>query len=205
MSPPRETSPHEIDDEELVDAARRGDRDAMDQLLRRHYDRIATLCRRVVDDAEDAADCTQEALIAIVRGLAGFDGRSAFSTWTHRVATNTCLDLLRRRGRRPVTTDLDDLTDARLAEAERSGALGPEGVADRIDIDGALATLPLEFRVPVVLRDLYGMDYAEIAEICGIPGGTVRSRIARGRRALTELLVPGNQTEASDVGDGGHG
>ena len=83
MTPPASTG--EPDDLHLVEAARSGDRAAMDALLRRHYDRIAKLCRRLVNQPDDAADCTQEALIAVVRGLAGFDGRAAFSTWSHRV------------------------------------------------------------------------------------------------------------------------
>ena len=177
----------------------------MDALLRRHYDRLAQLCRRMVNQPDDAADCTQEALIAIARGLAGFDGRAAFSTWSHRVATNVCLDHLRRRARRPVTTDIDDLVDDRLAgPAAAANAHRPERAVDRIDIDAALATLPVEFRVPVVLRDLYGLDYAEIASLCGVPGGTVRSRIARGRSALATILAPGNQPGLADVEGGGH-
>ena len=83
-------------------AARDGDRAALDSLLRRHHDRIAAVCRRLCGNDADAADATQEALIAIVRGLPRYDGRSAFSTWAYRVATNACLDELRRRGWRPV-------------------------------------------------------------------------------------------------------
>ncbi len=195
----------QADDPALVAAARAGDRAAMDSLLRRHYDRIAKLCRRLVNHPDDSADCTQEALIAVVRGLPGFDGRSAFSTWSHRVATNVCLDHLRQRSRRPVTSELDD-AERLLAPstAPSPGRRSSEQVVDRVDIDEALARLPLEFRVPVVLRDLYGLDYAEIAQICGVPGGTVRSRIARGRSALEELLAPGNQNRPADVEGGDH-
>src|SRR5688500_4405303 len=86
----------------LVVAAQGGDRAALDRLLRTHHDRLAALCHRLCGNPTDAADATQEALIAIVRGLPRFDGRARFSTWAYRVATNACLDELRRRSRRPV-------------------------------------------------------------------------------------------------------
>jgi RNA polymerase sigma-70 factor (ECF subfamily) len=179
------------DDHSLVRAARDGDRDALDQLLRRHHDRILNLCRRLAGNEADALDATQEALIAIVRGLPRFDGRAAFSTWAYRVTTNACLDELRRRRRRPVLGLPDD---AELV-ARGQGARPEhriEGLGDRLAIDEALATLPIEFRAPVVLRDLCDLDYAEIGETLGIPPGTVRSRIARGRAHLARTLGTGN-------------
>jgi RNA polymerase sigma-70 factor (ECF subfamily) len=172
-----------------VTAAQAGDRGALDLLLRRHADRLHAVCRRVTGNDADALDATQEAMIAIVRGLARFDGRSAFSTWAYRVATNACLDELRRRRRRPEPTADEDLerTEGRVG-GEGQAAL--DAVGDRADIDAALATLPEEFRVAVVLRDLVGLDYAEIGEILGAPPGTVRSRIARGRAGLASALAP---------------
>ncbi len=136
----------------------------------------------------DAADATQEALIAIATRLDRFDGRSKFTTWLHRVATNACLDELRRRGRRPVPVE------EVLPRVEATSA--DAGVADRLDIDAALAELPEDFRVAVILRDLCDLDYAAIAEVLGLPPGTVRSRIARGRTALADRLGnPGARTE----------
>ncbi len=164
-------------DDELVAAAQSGDRAALDTLLRRHLDLIHAVCSRLAGNPADAADATQEALIAIVRGLPRFDRRAAPRTWMYRVATNACLDELRRRGRRP-RLGLDD------AVAERPDPAPPvdRSVTDRLTLDDALARLPEEFRVAVVLRDVQGMDYAQIAEVLQIPIGTVRSRIARGRR-----------------------
>ncbi len=164
-------------------AAQAGDRTALDQLLRRHHERVYAVCRRMAGNDADALDATQEALLAIVRGLPRFDGRAAFSTWCYRVATNACLDELRRRKRRP---------DPGLPEVEHAppgAAPGlSESVSDRLDLDAALAALPEDYRAAVVLRDQLGLDYAEIAEVLGIPAGTVRSRISRGRAALARTL-----------------
>src|SRR5207244_6411245 len=89
------------DDAGLVSAPQAGARVALDRLLRRHYDRVHALCRRLTGNDADAVDAAQEALIAIVRGLPRFDGTARFGTWAYRVATNACLDELRRRSRRP--------------------------------------------------------------------------------------------------------
>ena len=168
-------------------AAQGGDRAAMDALLRRHQGRIWAVCRRLAGNDADAADATQEAMLLIVRRLHTFDGRSRFTTWAHRVATNACLDELRRRGRRPRPGLPDDEPGVGTVRADRAPT--PEqSVTEAMGVDAALAALPEEFRVPVVLRDLGGHDYAEIAAILDIPPGTVRSRIARGRARLAQLL-----------------
>lgn len=160
-------------------------------------------------------------MIAIARGIRRFDGRSAFSTWSYRVATNACLDELRRRRRRPVpgalgtpgadgdgdraagTSVVDRLhpgggaTGASLVGGRSPSSDGGIGaVADRLEVDDALGRLPDDFRLAVVLRDLCDLDYAEIARVLGIPPGTVRSRIARGRAQLAGLV--GNQAPSSD-------
>jgi RNA polymerase sigma-70 factor, ECF subfamily len=142
------------------------------------------LCRRLAGNDADAADATQEALITVVRRLDRYDGRARFTTWLYRVVTNACLDELRRRSRRPTPTD-----DVYLAERPASDAPVDGATADRLDIDAALAKLAPEFRAPVVLRDLCGLDYAEIAEVLELPPGTVRSRISRGRGALAHVLA----------------
>jgi RNA polymerase sigma-70 factor (ECF subfamily) len=176
--------PVSTSDDALIAAAQAGDSGALDLLLRRHYDRIWALCRRLAGNHADAEDATQEALMAVARGLRGFDGRAAFTTWSYRVATNACLDELRRRARRPALLANDD--DVGAATVDRGPR--PEQVVDRIDIDGALAQLPDDFRVAVVLRDLCDLEYADIAQVLGLPAGTVRSRIARGRAQLARCL-----------------
>lgn len=175
-------------DTELVTAAQAGDRAALDTLLRRHYDRIHAVCRRIAGGTRDGDDAAQEAMIRIVRALDKFDGRSSFGTWAYRIATNASLDELRRRSRRPalhvVAGDDDHIPEAPDALAHRH----VEAVADRMAIDAALAELPEEFRAPVVMRDVGDLDYAEIAAELGVPLGTVKSRIARGRRMLLDRL-----------------
>jgi len=168
-----------------VAAAQGGDRSALESLLDRHYGRIHAVCHRIAGNPADADDACQEALLAIVRNLNRFDGRSSFRTWSYRVASNACIDEMRRKNRRP--TPLGALPD------RPDGAADPGAeVADRLTFELALPLLAEELRLPVVLRDVVGLDYAEIAEALGIPPGTVRSRIARGRRRLCVLL--GNQT-----------
>jgi RNA polymerase sigma-70 factor (ECF subfamily) len=185
------TSPTHPDEHELITAARTGDRQATDRLLRDHQARIHAVCRRITGNDADALDATQDAMIAVVRGLSRFDGRSRFSTWVYRVATNTCLDELRRRRRRPVV-GLPEHDDMGADGADEHEAPIADRAVDRMLVDRALAGLPEDFRAAVVLRDLCQLDYAEIAEVLEIPPGTVRSRIARGRAHLADRLA-GNQ------------
>lgn len=183
------------DDRELVARAQAGDANAMNDLLARHYDRVHAVCRRIAGSQRDADDAAQEAMIRIVRNLSRFDGRSQFSTWVYRIATNASLDELRRRRRRPdlhVVDDAGNSADPPDPIADRQ----IESIADREAIDEALAALPDEFRVAVVLRDVHDLDYSEIAEVLDVAIGTVKSRIARGRRQLVDHL--GNPSATSE-------
>jgi RNA polymerase sigma-70 factor, ECF subfamily len=177
-------------DHALIGRAAVGDRAALDQLLRIHQSHIYGICLRMMGNEPDARDATQEAMIAVCRGLGRFDRRSALSTWVYRVTTNACLDELRRRARRPVVTHDGEL---RLAGTT---AAPDDAVTARLTLDAALARLPDEFRAALVLRDLCELDYAEIAEVLAIPAGTVRSRISRARLALARDL--GNQDHPDD-------
>lgn len=171
-------------DDLLLARAARGDRDALDRVLRLEQHRIYAICLRITAHEADARDATQEAMLAICRGLPGFDRRSSFRTWVYRVTTNACLDELRRRARRP--TAVDPRTDPTLAAA--TTAAPDDAVTARLTLDDALARLLPEFRAALVLRELCGLDYAEIGEVLGIPPGTVRSRISRARQALARDL-----------------
>lgn len=120
--------------------------------------------------------------MAIVRGLSRYDGRASFATWSYRIAVNSSLDELRRRQRRGTPGLPDDI-------AAPDGPGLEMAAVERLDVDRAMRQVPLEFRSAVVLRDLCGLDYAEIAQVLDIPPGTVRSRISRGRAALAEHLA----------------
>jgi RNA polymerase sigma-70 factor (ECF subfamily) len=177
----RRSEPRHRGDDELAVAAAAGDTRALDTLLRRHASMIHAVCRRILGNADDALDATQNAMISISRRIELFDGRAKFSTWCYRVATNAALDEARRRGRRPAPVE--------IVPEPRSDAVHLDAaVADRLDVDAALARLSPEHRAAVALRDLVGLDYAEIAAVVRIPPGTVRSRIARGRAALADLM-----------------
>ena len=189
-------------DDALAERASRGDRRALETLLERHADRVHAVCRRIVNDPQDALDATQEAMIAIARGVTRFDGRSAFTTWLYRVATNAALDEVRRRRRRPEPADTSRIETSDGRDTSRAGPGFEERVGARLDVDAALSTLPEEFRVAVVLRDLCDLDYAEIATVLDVAPGTVRSRIARGRARLAEALgnpVPAPERRSEDA------
>ena len=171
-------------DDLLIQRAKRGDSVATDALLRLHYDSVRAVCHRIVVNKADAEDATQHALISIVRALPGFDGRAKFSTWVYRIATNAALDEVRRIRRRPTPTDIDATFVLPVADA--TGAVDAQ-----MDVAQALALLPEEYRTTLVLRHVADLDYEQIAEIQGVPVGTVRSRLARGRTQLANIL--GNQ------------
>ena len=140
----------------------------------------------------DALDATQEALITIAKRIDKFDGRSKFSTWAYRVSTNACLDELRRRSRRPDPGLPEFEGNVSPIHGDSAGSGHDDQIAAQMVVSDALAELPEEFRSAVVLRDLCDLDYAQIGEVLDIAPGTVRSRIARGRSALAEIV--GNQT-----------
>ncbi len=190
-----------LDDRALVAAAQGGDRSALDHLFRRHYDRVYAVCRRITGNDADAADAAQEAMIAMVRGLARFDGRASFGTWAYRIATNASLDELRRRRRRPLVAGRDRDDEGPSHEvADPDSGVRIEQLGDRYLIDAALAALPEDFRIPVVLRDVGDLDYAEIAAVLDVPIGTVKSRIARGRGLLAATIsrADGNRDALAD-------
>lgn len=170
-------------DSELADAARGGDRDALDALLRRHFDLVHAVCRRITSHPEDALDATQEALVAVVRGIGRYDGRAAFTTWLYRVATNAALDEVRRRSRRlPTVDEIDEIGGPAPGSSPESAAVA------RVDVERALSMIAPPLRAAVVLRDCCDLEYGSIAEVLDVPIGTVRSRIARGRSALAKIL-----------------
>ena len=192
------------DDSDLIRAAQSGDMASLEILLDRHHDRLRAVCAKVVGRGADADDATQMALISIVKNLEKFDGRAKFTTWSYRIATNAAIDELRRRNRRQATSIDDDEQHTQIA------AIGnlSEAATARLVVNEALADLSEDFRLPVILRDLCGLDYEQIGEVLDIAPGTVRSRIARGRSKRADIIGDvtdgGNLDEARDVQGNDH-
>lgn len=183
-------------DDLLVARARKGDPRAVDELLRAHYSTVRAVCHRIVINRADAEDATQHALIAVVRALPTFDGRSKFSTWVYRIATNAALDEVRRVRRRPLPLeDPFESQGPRALDVDRTRDAS-DAVDSQMLIRQALASLPEEFRTVIVLRHIADLEYEEIAVALDIPVGTVRSRLSRGRMHLADTL--GNQLPSSE-------
>jgi RNA polymerase sigma-70 factor (ECF subfamily) len=158
----------------------------LDTLLRRHYDTIRSVCHRIVLNDADADDAAQQALIAVARSIRDFNEQSKVSTWIYRIAVNAALDEIRRTRRRAIPMGDDTFSEI------SSTVNGLDAAETRIDIQRALAHVPEEFRVALVLRHIADMEYDDIAIVLDIPIGTVRSRLSRGREQLA-LAMGGGQ------------
>lgn len=181
-------------EQELVARARAGDDEAFAQLMRDNETRIYNLTLRMTGNPEDAMDLAQEAFLNAWRGLKFFKGDSAFSTWVYRLASNACIDHLRRKKRRqdislsmPVDEEDDsqpDIPDQRFL---------PEQELERQELRDAVTAglnqLSDEHRQVLVMREINGLSYQEIADILDLEAGTVKSRIARARNSLRKILL----------------
>ena len=175
----------------LVERHRCGDLQAFDEVYERFGEMVYNLALRLAGNREEAADLAQEIFLRIYRHLGSFGGRSTLKTWVFRIAINHCRDRLSRHF--VATTSIDDSEESGVPLADPGR--GPEALAVAADegrrvAEGLSRILPV-FREAVVLRDLEGLSYDEIAEVLGVRVGTVRSRIARGREQLRSLLEKG--------------
>jgi len=176
-----------VPDEELVRRFLAGDAGSFTVLVQRHQVRVYSLCVRVLGGADEAADATQDTFLAIFRKMAQYRGEAAFTTWMHRVTVNACYDVLRKRRRQPLLRSVV-ADDGSLAEAAPPVADHADEVAGTRDAALALATVPEEFRVALVLADIEDLPYEEIARVLDVPVGTVKSRVHRGRLALARAM-----------------
>ena len=179
---------------ELVSRARAGDAAAFEQLMLASQDRVYTLCLRMTGNREDALDLAQEAFLNAWRGLASFQGNSSFSTWVYRLASNACIDFLRKRKRRQQGESPHSLDDEEAPLPEPADPRGsPEEELERRElrraVERGLQALPDHHRQVLVMRELSGMSYQEIGAVLDLDLGTVKSRIARARLALKKFLV----------------
>jgi RNA polymerase sigma-70 factor (ECF subfamily) len=183
------------DDAQLVERARSGDHEAFRVLVERYQGRVHRLAFRILRDDERARDASQEAFLKAYRGLARFEGRSSFYTWLYRLVFNLCLDLRRRdRSAREVEWD-----EGAAHEGPQPGQPvleaadgGPAGALERAEIRervaAAVDTLPQVHRETLILREMEGLSYGEIAQALGIPKGTVMSRLHYARKRVQKIL-----------------
>lgn len=180
-------------DQLLVERVQKGDKAAFDLLIHKYQHRIVSLISRYVSDPSEALDVAQEAFIKAYRAIGKFRGDSAFYTWLYRIAINTAKNWLVARSRRPPASDIDAVEaeqydmDSRLKDRST-----PENELLREEIEktvyDTIATLPEDLRTAIILREMDGMSYEEIATTMECPIGTVRSRIFRAREAIDEKL-----------------
>jgi RNA polymerase sigma-70 factor (ECF subfamily) len=182
-------------DEELVARAQMGDKRAFDLLVVKYQQKVASLIARYMRDSSEVQDVTQEAFLKAYRALPRFRGDSAFYTWLYRIAINTVKNHLVAQGRRPPGDDLE----ADVAEQmDMGGRLREHATPERElltdeiarTVQAALDDLPDDLRTAIVLREIEGMSYEEIADAMECPIGTVRSRIFRAREAIDKRLRP---------------
>jgi RNA polymerase sigma-70 factor (ECF subfamily) len=187
----------------LVEKAQAGDRAAFDELLVAIRPRALAAALKVLHNRDDAEDAVQDAFLKVWRCLAAFEGRSSFSTWIHRIVTNSSLDLLRRNASRSETVERVDGQDIAVTDGEPSHEQTPEselcGYEIQLLVRTAVAALPAAHRQAVELREFEDCSYQEMAEIIQCPVGTVMSRLHHARQKLAcELRDPlGDSPEKS--------
>lgn len=178
-----------VHDDLLIRRAGQGDAGAFEALMAPHERRIYALCLRMLGNREDALDCAQDAMLRIWRAIGAYRKEASFQTWICRIATNACLDLLRRKKVRPQVS-LDGLAEEGYLPAGE--AADPQAQAEakalRQQIEKGLGMLPSDLRAALVLRDVQGFSYEEVSQITGVPLGTVKSRISRARDRLRAQL-----------------
>jgi RNA polymerase sigma-70 factor, ECF subfamily len=182
----------------VVDAARSGDRSALDELVRATYSGTYTLAFRLTGNEDDARDVVQEAYLRAYRGLRRFRGDAQFTTWLYRITANCSANLLAKRARTRTEILADDalVIDVR-AEHDPEGRMAGED--DRARVAGALAVLPWRLRQVIVLRDIYDLPHGSIATELGITEAAAKVRLHRARRRLRELLANDIGEEPADV------
>ena len=181
-------------DQQLVERVQKGDKRAFDLLVIKYQHKVLAVISRFIRDHAEAQDVAQEAFIKAYRALPNFRGDSAFYTWMYRIAINTAKNSLASRDRSPIAYDLDltDPEESHSVQTKLQDPDTPEGMAlteeIRLIVNSAIEALPEELKTAIVLRELDGLSYEEIAAAMECPVGTVRSRIFRAREAIDKRL-----------------
>jgi len=191
------------EEQAVIRRVREGDQEAFAQLVTAHEKQVYNLCLRMVTNPEDAQDLAQEAFLKAWRGLAFYKGDSSFATWLYRLTSNVCIDFLRRQKRRPtvsLTVD-DEAEDWELSVPDT--ALLPEQQVEQKelqrDIAAAMDQLGEEFRMILTLRIMQELSYEQIAEVMDLKVGTVKSRLARARIKLKNILLQSGNKRMADA------
>jgi RNA polymerase sigma-70 factor (ECF subfamily) len=186
--------PVDVDDQALLERCRQGDVDAFEPLVEKYRQRVWRLVYQVLRDREEAWDAAQETFIRAWSGLASFRGQSAFYTWLFRIAMNVATDRVRQRAARGRAFGTEPVPEEEWERTMVEQGEAPDDTASRIEererIERALATLPEHHRTIIMMSDLEGLSYREIAEVLQIPMGTVMSRLHNARRRLRDALGP---------------
>lgn len=178
-----------MNERELIARLQKRDEAAFEELIRQYEKKVYTLCFRMCGNSEDAEEAAQDAFLALWRGIDRFRQESSLSTWIYRLATIACIDTLRRRKKQSGSVSLDD--EELFVDAVDTSPQPQETVEHREAqklLQEGLSSLPEEYRKVLILREIEGLSYTEIAESASIELGTVKSRISRGRSLLRNFL-----------------
>lgn len=179
----------QMDENKLIERATSGDPAAFNRLMEMHEKRMYAVALRMFGNREDAQDSLQEAMLRVYRSIGGFKGQSSFGTWVYRITMNTCLDEIRRKKNKQ-SASLDNMLDQGWAPTDE-GASPEKRVMQqemRKSIAQSIQELPEDMRSAIIMRDVHGYSYEEIADTLNVNVGTIKSRISRGREKLREKL-----------------
>ena len=188
------------EEQRWIAAARNGDQESFEKLVRLYEKRVFSLTSRMCRNSADAEEAAQEAFLAEWQALPAFRGDASFATWLYRLVSNACVDILRREGRHQVMAG-PSLDDEESSPEPPDKSPSPHALAERAElrrqIEAGLAALPPEYRQVLILREIHQCTYDEIAQICSIDLGTVKSRINRGRKRLRKILLESGNFSAA--------
>lgn len=182
-----------INENNLLQKARNGDVGAFEELTTEYYSKVYSICYRMLNNTEDAYEQAQETFIKAFKYIKDFKGNCAISTWLYRIATNVCLDFIRKhKNKKAISIEQNTFEDLQLKDSLVSENPGPEKVAEtnaqKQAIKEAMDKMNEKNRLVIILRDFMGLSYDEISDTMKVPVGTVKSRINRARNELRELL-----------------